>query len=122
MSKKKKKQITLRDIKRIKLTEEEQHVAKKKALLTILLCILWPVTLFMLWPGTKEAFGVFYYLIAAISILNVVMSYFYVNLDISRDKYISYTFSSGIGKIERVAMLFLIVEVIFILLYIFVLN
>ncbi|MDO5040862.1 MAG: hypothetical protein Q4D95_02105 [Peptoniphilus sp.] len=122
MGKKKKRQITLRDIKKIKLTEEERSAAKKKVLLTILLCILWPVTLFMLWPGAKEAFGVFYYLIAAISALNVVMSYLYMNIDISRDKYISYTFSSAIGKIERVALLLLIVEVVFILLYVFVLN
>ncbi len=122
MSRKKKKQITLRDIKKIELTEEEKNIAKKKSILTILLCILWPVTLFMLWPGARNAFGNLYFLIASISILNVVMTYLYLNLEISRDKYISYTFSSGIGKIERIAMLFLIVEVVFILLYIFVLN
>ncbi|CDZ74391.1 putative membrane protein [Peptoniphilus sp. ING2-D1G] len=122
MSRKKKKQITLRDIKKIELTEEEKNIAKKKSILTILLCILWPVTLFMLWPGARNAFGNLYFLIAAISILNVAMTYLYLNLEISRDKYISYTFNSGIGKIERIAMLFLIVEVVFILLYIFVLN
>ncbi|WP_138159647.1 hypothetical protein [Peptoniphilus catoniae] len=119
----KKKKITIKEkLERMNLTEEEKTLAERKALVNILMCILWPLTLFILWADAKEKLGVFYYLIILISFINVILTYYYTKLDIDKDKFLSHMLKSKIGKVERFGTVFLVVEIVLILSYIFILN
>lgn len=70
----------------------------------------------------KKGSGFFYYIIIFISVINVALTYYYTTLDISKDKFLSHMMKSPIGKVESMGSVILVLEVVFILLYVFVLN
>lgn len=109
--------------KNIKLTEEEEKIAKKKAILTIALCILWPLTLLVIIPNIQDLIGQYvYYGLLVISILNVYLTIMHTKLELSSEKYQSYMGRTNLGKIERFSSLVFLLEIGMIILLIIVLK
>lgn len=117
MGRKSNKQI---DLKKVELTEEENKKAHRKALLTILLCILWPFTLVILMPNIKVLIGdIGYYAVLALAAVNVYMTIAYTKSDVDDLKYAAFLAQNKIGNVERFAGLIFIVEVVLIGVFLF---
>ncbi|MGO1580763.1 MAG: hypothetical protein ACTHWZ_05080 [Peptoniphilaceae bacterium] len=113
MGRKKKKSINLD---KIVLSEEEKIGAKKKALLTIILSFLWPITLILLWTEARQVINPFlYYLIVFISGINIILTINYSKIEIDKYKYMAYLKNNKIGKVEKFSSAIAIAETIFII-------
>ena len=114
MGRKNSKKIKLSEI---ALTEEEIKQSRKKAILTIVLCIMWPLTLFILVPNMKSLIPSYvFYALIIISGINVYLSVLYNKIEIDSVKYQGFLAQNKIGKVERFASLILIFEIGFVIL------
>ncbi|SHH31670.1 hypothetical protein SAMN02745245_01061 [Anaerosphaera aminiphila DSM 21120] len=119
MGKKIKKTAKRVNLDKVTLTEEEEVIAKKKAIFTIALCIMWPITLLLLWPSLRNFVpNIVYYGIIGISMINIILTYLYTTVQIEQIKYQAYLSRNSIGKIERFGSVFVIVEAALILIFI----
>ncbi|RVU54283.1 hypothetical protein [Anaerosphaera multitolerans] len=119
MAKKKNKKIKSVNLDKVVLSEEETKVAKKKAMLIILLCIMWPITLLLLWPSLRSIVPtIVYYGIILISMVNVILTYTFTTLEIDEMKYQAFLQRNPIGKVERLGSVFVIAEVGLIMMFI----
>lgn len=120
MGRKNKKNIKLSTI---KLTEEESKISSTKAILTILLCVMWPLTLIILIPNIKNMIpDMLFYLLIFISLINVYLSVWYNKVKVDNVKYQAYLSQNKIGKVERFASLILIFEVGLVILFLLTLK
>ena len=118
MGRKKKNTI---DLTKVELSEQDRNIAKKKVIITVLLCIMWPLTLFLLMPHVRTVMPqIIFYALVVISAINVYMTIEYTKFELDDVKYEAYVVQSKYGKIERFAGLLFIFEVAFILFCVYV--